>query len=291
MSDLLYPMGLNAPGYVPDPKKCRVWFFGAPFDATVCYLSGSRFGPKVFREAFVQNEVYDIKTNTNLLDIGFFDLGELEVVKESAEATIKRVQEQTAHILKKNKFPVMIGGEHTLTAGCVWACAEKFKDLKVVQIDAHDDMREEFEGSKFDHACAMHLCADKIGNRNILGIGIRASPAANMKFKDNIIFRYQLREDFGAAKKKLENFVKDSNVYITIDMDGFDPGIAPGVGTPEPDGILYHEALELIKVLKNAKKIVGMDIVELRPLPDNNVTEMTASKFFMETMAQLKSKI
>lgn len=284
-------MGLNAPGYTPDPEKCKVWYFGVPFDATVCYLAGCRFGPKVFREAFLQNEVYDIRTGTNLLDIGFFDLGDMEPVRESAEKTLQRVKAQTAHILEKGKFPLMIGGEHTLTAGAVWACAEKFKDVKVVQFDAHDDLRTDFEGSRFDHACAMNLCVEKIGMKNLMGIGIRASPQSSSKFKDRTIYRYQLRDNFEAARKELLDFVKDANVYITVDMDCFDPGIAPGVGTPEPDGMLYHEVLGLIKVLKNAKKIVGMDIVELRPLPDNNVTEMTASKLFMETVAQLKDKI
>ena len=291
MSDLLYPIVLNEPGYTPDPKKCKIWFFGVPFDATVCYLEGCRFGPKVFREALFQNEVYDIKTGTNLLDIGFFDLGDLEPVRQSTLKTISRVKEQTAHILEKNKFPLMIGGEHTLTAGCVWACAEKFKDVKVVQFDAHDDLRTEFEDSKYDHACAMNLCVEKIGIKNLMGIGIRASPQSSAKFKKQMIYRYELRDNFDAAKKKLAEFVKDANVYITIDMDCFDPGIAPGVGTPEPDGMLYHEVYELMKVLKGAKKIVGMDIVELRPLPDNNVTEMTASKLLMETIAQLKDKI
>jgi len=291
MTNLIYPMGLNAPGYTPTPENCKVWFFGVPFDATVCYLPGCRLGPKVFREALIQNEMYDIKTGTNMLDIGFYDLGDLEAVKESAEKTVDRTKEQTAHILKKGKFPLMIGGEHTITAGCVWACAEKFDNVKVVSFDAHDDLRKDFEGSRFDHACALNLCVEKTGIDNLLELGIRAIPESTAKFKDRIIFRYQLRDDFEAAKKKLEDFVKDSNVYITVDMDGLDPSIAPGVGTPEPDGLLYHEVFELMKVLKNAKKIVGMDIVELRPLPDNNVTEMTAAKLLFETIAQLKDKI
>ncbi len=274
--------------YCSDKENAKIWFFGAPLDKTTTYLKGTSQGPKALREAMIQTEEYDIKTNSNILDTGLFDLGD---IKLTDGVEIEAIRKKTEEILNNKKTPLMFGGEHSATLGVIQAINNSGQKFKVVSFDAHADLRDTFEFDRNNHACVMRRTADELGKENILEIGIRSMAEEEKLFSDMMIFRYQLRDNFEAAKKKLLDFVRGANVYITVDMDVFDPGIAPGVGTPEPDGLLYHEVLELIKVLKNSKKIVGMDIVELRPLPDNNVTEMTASKLLMETVAQLKDKI
>ncbi|MBI4176885.1 MAG: agmatinase [Candidatus Aenigmarchaeota archaeon] len=274
--------------YCSGRENAKIWFFGAPLDRTTTYLKGTSKGPKAIRDAMIQTEEYDIRTDSNILDTGLFDLGDIALVdgKET-----ESVREKTADILRNGKTPLMFGGEHSVTLGVVQAIKNSGCDFKVVSFDAHADLRDTFEFDRNNHACVMRRIADELGKDGIMEIGIRSTAEEEKIFSDRMVFRYQLRDNFEVAKKKLLDFVKGASVYITVDMDCLDPGIAPGVGTPEPDGLLYHEVYELMKVLKNAKKIVGMDIVELRPLPDNNVTEMTASKLLFETIAQLKDRI
>ncbi len=274
--------------YCSDKENAKIWFFGAPLDKTTTYLKGTSKGPEAIRDAMIQTEEYDIRTGSNILDVGLFDLGDIKLTDGNETEIIRK---KTEEILKNSKTPLMLGGEHSVTLGVIQAIKNSGRNFKVVSFDAHADLRDTFEFDKNNHACVMRRIVDEIGKENILEMGVRSIAEEEKIFSDRMIFRYQLRDNFENAKKRLADFVKDANVYITVDMDAFDPGVAPGVGTPEPDGLLYHEVLELVKVLKNAKKIVGMDIVELRPLPENNVTEMTASKLLMETVAQLKGKI
>ncbi len=274
--------------YCSDKGKAKVWFFGAPLDKTTTYLKGTSRGPSAIRNAMIQTEEYDIGTDSNILDTGLFDLGDIVLAGGNE---IGQIRKKTLEILDAKKMPLMFGGEHTASIGCVLAAMEKIKNIRVVSFDAHADLRESFDFDRYNHACAMKRVVDVVGRENLLEIGIRSMAEEEKQFSDRVIFRFQLRDDFESAKKRLEEFIKNENVYITIDMDCFDPSVAPGVGTPEPDGLSYHEMMGLVKVLKNAKKIVGMDIVELRPLPGNSVTEMTASKLLFETVAQLKDKI
>ncbi len=274
--------------YCSDRENAKIWFFGAPLDKTTTFLKGTGEGPQAIRKAMIQTEEYDITTGKNILDVGFFDLGD---IKFTGSGEIEKIKTTTMDIIKNKKTPVMFGGEHTVTIGVVTALKESMKGLKVISLDAHADLRESFEFDKFNHACVMKRVADAIGKENILELGIRSMAEEETEFIDRIILRRSIRENFEAAKKRIEEFAKDSNVYITIDMDAFDPSFAPGVGTPEPDGLSYNEAFELVKCLKSAKKIIGMDIVELRPIENSSVTEMTASKFMFESIMQLKEKL
>ncbi len=274
--------------YCSGKENARVWFFGAPLDKTTIYLKGTSRGPAAIRNAMIQTEEYDIRTGSNILDVGLFDLGDIALADGNE---IGQIRKKTLEILDAGKMPLMFGGEHTASIGCVLAVKEKIKNLRVVSFDAHADLRESFDFDKYNHACAMKRVVDAVGRENILELGIRSMAEEEKGFADRMVFRFQLRDDFESAKRKLEKFVKNENVYITVDMDCFDPGVAPGVGTPEPDGLPYHEVMELMKVFKNAKKIAGMDIVELLPLPGSSVTEMIASKLLFETITQLKEKI
>lgn len=274
--------------YCSDKQNAGIWFFGAPMDKSTTYLKGTSDGPAAIRDAMIQTEEYDISTDSNILDTGLFDLGDIALTDGNE---IEQIRKKTLEILNAGKMPLMFGGEHTASIGCILAVRERIKNLRVVSFDAHADLRESFDFDRYNHACAMKRVVDVVGRENLLEIGIRSMAEEEKLFSDRIIFRFQLRDNFESAKKRLEEFVRNENVYITIDMDAFDPGIAPGVGTPEPDGLLYHEMMGLMKVFKNAKKIVGMDIVELRPLPGNSVTGMTASKLVFEAVAQLKEKI
>src|SRR3989344_54814 len=280
----------NFGGILTDPIKSKIWCFGIPFDSTTSYRGGAKHGPLGLRLASQQTETYDILTEANIFeDPGIYDLGDMDVVRGHVEKTVLRVGDEVENILQQKKTPLILGGEHGLTAGAVKASSKFFKDLKVVVFDAHGDLRDEYEGDKFNHACGMKRSSEFIGGtKNLLEIGIREICEEEAQFKERMIFSHEVRSNLNEALEKVKKFVSNSNVYVSIDIDFMDISIVPGTGTPQPNGLFYHEALEFIKQLKNSKKIVGMDLMELAPLPGNVASEAAATKFLFQSIAQLR---
>lgn len=275
----------NFGGYAPKPES-KIWVFGVPFDSTVCYLPGCRYGPKIIREASQQIETYDIDNRVDIFETpGIYDLGDMEPVRGNSEKTVKRVEQEVEHIVGNNRFPLMLGGEHTVTAGAVKALSKIHKDVKVLSFDAHPDLRDSYEGEKYDHACVMRRVSEIA--QDFMVVGARSLFQQEEPFEKHIVFK----KDIKNAKEKIEKFVKGANVYLTIDIDVLDPSEVPGVGTPEPDGLSFAELFELIKLLKGCNKIVGMDLVELRPVADSNISEVAAAKLLFKTIAELRNKI
>ncbi len=288
--NLIYPgVANNFAGILTEPKKAKIWVFGVPFDSTTSYRTGSRFGPRAIREASQQTEVYDIITGSDVsVDPGFYDLGDMDVVRGNSEQTAGRIAEEVESILKQKKTPLVLGGEHTISSGSIRGAAKIFKDLKVITFDAHADLRDEYEGSKYSHACNMRRVVELIGQDNLLEIGIREVSQEEVElFQKNMVFRHECR-DIEKTKKRISNFAKDSNVYISLDIDALDSSIVPGTGTPQPDGLSYNEAYEFLCALGSAKKIVGIDVAEVSPLPESTITEVAAAKLLFQSVAQLK---
>lgn len=275
--EMKYPHITNKfPSNVENINEAQIVVFGVPFDSTVDFLPGTRFGPKIIREAACFIEPFDIESEKNILDeIKIVDIGDLEPVRGSSEKTIERVKEQIGDILKKKKIPLMLGGEHTISLGAVKALP---KDTKIVSFDAHYDLKEVWEGSEYTHNTWLRRATELIGGKNICLIGTRTGDEFEYEFcrKEKIMVNPTIED--------LTKFVKGHDVYLTLDMDVFDPAYAPGVGTPEPFGLTAAHILPLFELICKAGKLVGMDVVEARPLEDRK-TEILAARIIFKVLS------
>lgn len=260
-------------GLPNDFQKAKAVVFPVPYDSTASYRAGTREGPHAMIVASRQVELYDheIKKSMGMNDV--FTAGELEPSMTGPEKTIESVEENISEIMSLDKFPLMLGGEHSITFGAVKAAKKKCKDLCVLQLDAHADLRDEYEDTKYNHACVMRrvreVCdAVQVGIRNISEA--EAEYVKNDKIK-NIFFE----KDFDI--KKIVSSL-GNNVYVTVDLDCFDPSIMPAVGTPEPNGMTWQQVNSLMNEIFLRKNVIGADIVELCPLPGMNSPDFMAAK-------------
>jgi agmatinase len=249
-----------------------------PYDSTTSYRAGTRDGPHALITASRQVEIYDVELKKEIaFDVKTHTLDEIEPVMDSPKATIERVHDCVAEIVEKGKVPITIGGEHSITAGPVSALRAKYKDLSVLQIDAHADLREEYEGTIYNHACAMKRVRDMVDTVVQVGIRNMSEPEAAFAKKEGVdsdIYGAEITDkDIDEIVKKLSD-----RVYISIDLDGFDPSEIPGVGTPEPGGLKWTTGLKLLKKVAEKKKIVGFDLMELAPIAGSNQSEFFAAK-------------
>ncbi|MBL7170349.1 MAG: agmatinase [Candidatus Aenigmarchaeota archaeon] len=255
-------------------KDAQVVVFGVPLDSTVDYLPGTRFGPKIIREAANFIEPFDIETKKNLLDeVKIMDIGDIEPVRGNVEKSLERVEEQVRKIIKDKKFPLMLGGEHLLSLGAVKALP---KGSKIVSFDAHYDLKEVWEGSEYTHSTWLRRAAEIVGKKNVCLVGVRCG--------DEFEHEYSKDLSVNPGFQELEKFVKGRDVYLTVDMDVFDPSIAPGVGTPEPNGMNYDDFMEKAKMICNNSNLMGLDVVEARPLGENKITEILAAKLIFKLL-------
>jgi len=265
-------------GVENDWEHAKVGVLPVPYDSTATYGTGQRAGPNAIIQASRQLELYDIETKTDLAQaLGFFTFPELMCSKKDPALVNKAVEESVGEILRSGRFPLMLGGEHSITPGAVKAAAAHYKDLCVLHIDAHADMRPAHEETEYNHACAMARCREMVP---AVSVGIRSYSdgevaAVEGKYKDVIFDASPL------TPKRVEQIIsklKGEHVYISIDIDGFDPAVMPATGTPEPGGLGWYEVLALLKQVGQSRKIVGVDIVECAPVPSSNITEFACAK-------------
>ncbi len=256
-------------------KRARVTILPVPYEATVTYSSGTARGPAAIIDASRHMELWDTEVNRDFSRLGFFTFPELEPDMSSPEVTILRVREAVAGILKDNKWPLILGGEHSLTPGVVAAMKDKFKNISVLQIDAHTDLRKEYQGTKYSHACAMKRVYDL--GALITAVGIRSVSEEEASFIKKSGLASHI---FLAPEVPLEKIIKQlsDKVYVTVDIDGFDPSFVPSTGTPEPGGLAWYQVINLLKEVARKKKIVGADIVELAPIPGQSASNFLAAK-------------
>jgi agmatinase len=250
-----------------DYDKARVVIFPIPYSSTTYWKSGTKEGPQAIIEASRHMELYDIETGENPSKEGIFTLPLLEPSKNSPQETIAQIKEVVDKLLSDGKFLVMLGGEHSITLGAVQSFREKFSDLSVLQIDAHTDLRDEFEGTRYHHACVMKRIKDL--GLSITQVGIRS--ISESEEAENLFLAPEL------PIEKIISTLKQ-NVYITFDLDAFDPSIMPSTGTPEPGGLGWYEALDLIREVSKKRKIIGVDVVELDPVPGLIAPDFLAAK-------------
>jgi len=237
-----------------------------PLESTTSYVPGTRNGPREILVASSHLELWDEETNTDVHPIGIHTLPEMELPFDDMKDIMAEITRVTAAILEHHKFPVVLGGEHSITGAVVAAVAARHPDLSVLQIDAHADLRDSYMGTRFNHACAMRRvveCAPvtQVGIRSLSTEEARALPSLRTK----IFYDVTMRRDPNWILKVVESL--SETVYITIDVDGMDPAIMPATGTPEPGGLSWYELLALLRAVISARTVVGCDVVELSPLP------------------------
>src|SRR5213594_1884952 len=246
--------------------KARVVILPVPLDRTTSYVPGTRNGPHEILVASSHMELWDEETQTDVHGIGIYTLPEMEFPFASMDEVVGEIRRVAAELVKYDKFPFILGGEHSITPAVVAALAAKHPGLSVLQLDAHADLRESFMGTPHNHACAMRRVLEYA---RCTQVGIRSlSPeeaAAAPTLPTEIFYDFNMRQHDDWIERIVDSL--SETVYITIDVDGFDPAIMPATGTPEPGGMTWYEALALLRRVIDMRRVVGFDIVELCPIP------------------------
>ncbi len=265
--------------------EAKTVIFGAPFDSTTSYRPGTRFGSKAIRSESFGIETYSPYQDKDLLDYAIFDAGDPELCIGNVDTALSQIEELTAEILADGKRPFMLGGEHSVTLGAVTAVHNSYRDLYIIQFDAHADLRDDYLGVKKSHACVMRRCWEMVGDGHIYQFGIRSGEREEFRFASEHTKMNKFTLDgIDEAVRELEG----KDVYLTIDMDVLDPSIFPGTGTPEAGGVQFTELLEAVMKLKGLN-IVGADINELSPQYDpSGVSTAVACKLLREILLMLE---
>lgn len=268
-----------------DFKSAKFVILGAPFDATSSFRTGARLAPNAIREASWNFESYLLEYDVDLVDIPVCDSGSLEE-HGNPDDFVNAVEEATRKILTQKKFPILIGGEHSLTIGA----ANAFEDITVIILDAHMDFRNEYLGIKNSHACVTRRVSEIVGIENIICLGIRSCSKNEIEDAKAQKLKYHTVSEI--KKKGIAEIIKKSKlkdkIYLSIDMDVVDPAFAPGVGNPEPLGLTAQEILDCIEQV--APNLVGCDTVEVCPPYDNGNTSVLAAKIIRSLIAMVWKK-
>jgi agmatinase len=267
-----------------DFEHARVVILPIPLDRTTSYVPGTRNGPHEILVASSHMELWDEETKTDVHSIGIFTLPEMEFPFASMDEVVDEIRRVTSELVKRDKFPLVIGGEHSITPAVVGAVAAKYPGLSVLQIDAHADLRETFMGTPHNHACAMRRTLEFARTTQV---GIRSlSPeeaAAVPTLATAIFYDFNMRDDADWIERVVDSLTE--HVYITIDVDGFDPAIMPATGTPEPGGLSWYEALKLLRRVVERRTVVGCDVVELSPMPGNVAPNFLCAKLIYKILS------
>jgi agmatinase len=282
--------GFNFLGLTPEETEynhSRIVILPVAYDATTSYKSGTKYGPAAIIAASREVETYDPASGRDIGEIGIHTALEIEAEADGPAQMVDVVERAVAQHLQNGKFVVMLGGEHSLTTGPVRAHRAKYPKLSVLHIDAHADMRDIYQGSKWSHASVMRrvreLCpAVSVGIRNASEDCLRSLRAANAPvfLARDIVGRSGWQEE---AIKPLSD-----QVYITLDLDALDPSIMPAVGTPEPGGLQWYETLDFLRMVFARKQVVGFDLVELSPIPGLHHADFLAAKLTAEMVRMVR---
>ena len=256
-----------------DPAGCRVGLFGVAYDGTTSFRPGTRFGPAAVREVSSGLETYDPQLERDLEELAFADLGAVAIPSGAPEPVVAAVRAATAQVLALGLKPLMLGGEHSISSGAVAAVAERHPELVLVQLDAHADLREEWLGSRHSHACAMRRCLEVLPSGELRQIAIRSG--TREEFRE---LRAEGRLVAIEAMAEALRPLRGRPLYLTVDLDWFDPAVLPGTGTPEPGGFHWPHFAALVEELRH-HRLVAADVVELAPqLDPSGVSSVLAAK-------------
>ncbi len=268
---------LGLPPECVNPDTAKVSIVPVAYEGTVTYGTGAKHGPAAIIAASREVETFDAASGIELADVGIYTLPEVSAVASGPGQMVARVEEVIAAELAAGRTPIMLGGEHSLTTGAVRAYHQKYPDLTVLQIDAHTDLRDSYQGSPYSHACAMarvrevcpHVC---VGARN-------CSSEEKAYIERHHVPVFWARDIIGSTDwwDACLAHLSDT-VYLTFDLDGLDPSVMPAVGTPEPGGLGWYDAIHFLQYISSRKRIVGADVVELAPSPGLHYADFTAAQ-------------
>lgn len=285
----LPPNFLGLPLENTDYKTSPVVICPVPWEKTTSYMKGTGKGPQAILSASHQVEFYDAEVGGESWEPGLHTLPAIDFGNSDGKAALEKVEKVIGKVLDDKKFPIVLGGEHTLTAGCVAAAAKRTRNLSILQIDAHTDLRESYEDTPYSHACAMRLSLRYV--KKLVCVGIRSLCTEEVEFarqhpEVTILYDHERRLDPDWIEKALKGLT--DHVYLTVDIDGFEPNLVPATGTPEPGGLNWYEGLDLIKACFQNKKVVAADVVELLPMASHHASSFTAAKLVYKLVGYFK---
>ncbi|NJX15377.1 agmatinase [Tamlana crocina] len=262
-------------------ERAKIVLIPVPYDGTSTWQKGADKGPDAFLDASENMELYDIETGTEVYQQGVF-LADAVTENSSPEAMVEAVHQTTKKYIKKNKFVTVFGGEHSISIGTIRAFNEMYPNLTVLHIDAHADLRKEYEGTTCNHACAVYEASQ---TTNLIQVGIRSMDIMEKTVMDEekTYFAHDMAVDDTWVDSAIDQMT--DNVFITFDLDAFDPSILPSTGTPEPGGLLWYETLEFLKQVFAEKNVVGFDIVELCPNKNEKSSDFLAAKLYYKMLS------
>ena len=252
-----------------------------PYDGTSTWIKGADRGFSAFLDALENMELYDIETGTEVYRKGVHILPQLKE-DASPEAMFNEVYSKTKELLKTGKYLTFFGGEHSISIGVIKAFYEKYNNLTVLQLDAHADLRPSYHGSPYNHACALY---DASVNTNLIQVGIRSMDIEEVEHMDRS--KTFFAENMYGTSDWMDQSIAlmTDDVYLTIDLDAFDPGILPATGTPEPGGIDWNTMIRYLRKVFEQKNVVGFDIVELAPIEGNKASEFLVAKLYYKLLS------
>lgn len=263
-----------------DYSNAKIAVLPVPYDKTSTWVKGADRGPEAFLEASLALENYDVETRTEVYRQGIVTMPPI-FNDETPEALCAAVESTTVRLIKDGKFPVMIGGNHTCSIGSIRAAASRYKNLTILQLDAHSDLRPEYEGSELNHACVMYQ-AQKLCP--ITQVGIRSQCIEELPYvqENRIFYAHEIFDNNSWQGRAIATL--SENVYVTIDLDVFDPSVLPSTGTPEPGGLSYYQVLHFLRSVFRSRNVVGVDIVELCPNPADKASDYLAARLAYQLM-------
>jgi agmatinase len=269
-------------------EEAKIVLFGAPFDSTTSYRPGTRFGSGAIRRESYGIESYSPYQDKDLIEAPVMDSGDIELSIGDTQVCLSQIEERTAQILSDGKLPFMLGGEHLVTLGAFRAVEKRYPDIRIIHFDAHADLREDYLGVQFSHACVLRRCHDLIGDGKIHQFGIRSGDREEFRFAKKHVDQH--RFTFEGLKETIAE-LGDVPVYFTLDLDVLDPSVFPGTGTPEPGGVSFDELRRAATEVCSGLNIVGCDVNELSPHYDQSgVSTAVACKIVREMLLALSDK-
>jgi agmatinase len=261
----------------------KVVVLPVPYDSTATYRVGSKEGPSAIIEASRNMELYNLELKGDVSKIGIFTTDPLAPEFDGPGKMVDSIAKQVQLFIEDGKVPVVLGGEHTVAVGAIKAFAKMKKDFTVLHFDAHSDMRDEYMGSRYCHACVMCRIRELV--KDYWSVGVRSIEGNDLELKnDHVIYMSDIHSM--GIEKLAETLIKNTkkDIYITFDSDCMDPSEMPSTGTPEPDGMKYHDLMKLFGILLRKKNLIGFDFNEFTPIPGLWAPDFLAAKFIYNVL-------
>lgn len=274
-------------------ETSKIVIVPAPYEHTVSYGAGTAKGPEAILKASKYVEFFDEETKREIYkERGIATLPVLDLEKKKDEAALQLIYESVLEVVQLQKFVVTLGGEHAISSATIAAHAKVFPNLSILHFDAHSDLRTEYLGNKYSHASVMSRVCEFIDPHRLVQVGIRAQCREEAEFiRDHGIHTFYAHEirrgTYTKILKYWDDFVVENltdNVYVTFDVDAFDPSLMPATGTPEPNGLFWNEVLQCIRKTARKRRIVGLDVVELAPIKFLHHADLTTAKLISKIL-------